>query len=238
VRVAARGQDGWPRGLVGREPGPVAMAAGGTLAPGAWLVLVPPSLPPLVYAGQSGVMGDFQRAAGQRHLPPTPGSEPIPSPGCWPGEETVGPQALPALAPGGRGCSTVFWRRVLGGSPSHRRSGDGHPRVLSLLLRLGSGHQATASTEMETLVQGACWGHPLGWDLVSRSQGQAGCGGPSLVPWQDPGLDDDALTPGKSLQSPSGVGEIPSLRGAEAALSCRKPLLSPLGLTICPPALH
>lgn len=198
----------------------------------------------------------FQRAAGQRHLPPTPGSEPVPSPGCWPGEETVGPQDLPALAPGGRGCFTVFWRRVLGGSPSHRRSGDGHPRVLAVLLRLGTSHQATASTEMETRVQGACWvaggipwagipfpGPRARWVVVTRFACCLSLGalptGPSLVPRQDPGLDDDALTPGKSLQSPSRVGEVPSLCGADTALSCRKETsVSPLGLTVRRPALH
>lgn len=127
------------------------------LAPWVWLVLVPPSLP-LASSHTAGMMGGLPESCWSAPCPPTLGSEPVPPKSgmlAWRGG--VGPQDLPALAPGERGCSIGFWKRVLGGPPSHRRSGDGHPHVFSVLFSLGSSCQATASTEMETCVQGACW---------------------------------------------------------------------------------
>lgn len=139
-----------------------------------------PSVPAPASSHMADMMGGLPESCWSAPCPPTLGSEPVPPKSgmlAWRGG--VGPQDLPALASGGRGCSIGFWKRVLGGPPSRRRSGDGHPHVLSVLLSLGTSCQATASAEMETCVQGACWvagGTPRAGLLFPGPRAQAGCG--------------------------------------------------------------
>lgn len=94
------------------------------LAPGVCLILVPRSLPPRSPHGkQACVMGRLPESCWSAPPPPRPGSRML----AWTGRGEVRSQHLPAWAPARQGCSPGLWKRVLRGSHSHRRSGDGHP---------------------------------------------------------------------------------------------------------------